>query len=141
MSQSDLLKQIRLFYTRVLSRAPARGIVPGASFNMYTGLVKYLWERYELRDLAAQRCGSVLRSAAEYMGQDERINRFALLVGIKAAPCGEEAALIYLRLLQTLETPLERLFGPECAQELAFEAGYRKMFKYWPGFRRVVGSQ
>ena len=130
VSLEELLKIVKAFYSRLLSKTVPNALSVDGSFSMYSAFVKHLWERYELLDVAAQKCRSVLKSVTEHLHQDERIDHFALFLGIKEEIAGPEAPLIYLRLLKELNMPIETLLGTGYKQEIDFEECYAKMVKY-----------
>lgn len=129
LPHDELLKLIRIFYEKLMNGDKMNGLAINNTFSLYYEFVKYFWERYDLRDTTLQKCGEVLYSSLEFMGQDERIEHFALFIGLRATNCRKDIPIIYLSLLKAMNVRMDVLFGEEYKQEIPFETACERLFK------------
>jgi hypothetical protein len=130
MTRDELLMMISSFYYQKIQEGRQRRIEAVAAETLYEGLATYLWERYEIRAVAVQKCGEVLQTALEHMRDDEFIQHFAWLLQIKDESCRRETPQFYLRLIQDAALPLKGLQGLDYDQCITYSKALEIMKKY-----------
>ncbi len=133
-----MLKHMHQFYSRLYKQFSEHSPAIQGNFDTYTLLVKYLWERYELKDVALRKCGEILAAAIKHTG-DERVDFFAGALGAKEERVSPELLVVYLRLLRETQAGFEKLFSPDWNVVLRYEDTCQHVKRYCERTMREIG--
>ncbi len=126
----ELLKHVRFFYTKFGHRCGEDVVHISAPHTFFQQFVRHLWERYELKDVALQKCKEVLCATSVSWDRDERVDYFASFLGIKEEKCPVETPALYMKLLQSTDIPLETVCGKDWNVIMNFSDALSSMKRY-----------
>ena len=132
MTKDELLRHLNLFYTQFLNyRDVEKNVIQTfIKLKLNHFFIKYLCEKYEIKEVAVEKYREIITSTLKYHSQDTRIMHFGLFLGLVEGKITNEAIFIYAKLLKVSECPLDIAFGKNYNVPIEFEVVCRMMKKY-----------